>query len=167
MISIVRSLNMFWDISFGTLKKRGLHISLIGYKCKLCEQTVNTHLSYKTKVLSGVPQGLVFGPQGLVFGPLLFLIMIQVINEKIKHSILSSFADDTRMMKGIFSITDAVKLHQDLNNAQLNGDKFEHVSFGKDKELMKQSNYFTNTNTQIKEKESVKDLGFILCSDMT
>jgi len=35
--------------------------------------------------------------------------MIQDIDEKIKHSILSSFADDTRMMKGILSIIDVVK----------------------------------------------------------
>ena len=62
-----------------------------------------------------------------------------------------------------------VKLQQDINevyfwteknNAQLNGDKFEHVSFGKDKELMKQSNYFFDTNSQIKTKESVKRSGY-------
>jgi len=32
---------------------------------------------------------------------------------------------------------------------------------------MGQSNYFSDTNTQINTKESVKDLGIILCSDMT
>ena len=66
---------------------------------------------------------------------------------------------------------DVVKLQQDLNevyfwtennNTQQNSDKFEHVSFGKDKELMGQSNYFSYTNIQIKTKESVKDLGIIL-----
>ena len=60
------------------------------------------------------------------------------IDEKIKHLILSSFADGIRMMKKILSIFDVVKLQQYLNevyfwteknNAQLNGDQFEHVSF--------------------------------------
>ena len=50
------------------------------------------------------------------------------------------------MIKEILSIINVVKLQQDLkkgyfwtekNNAQLNDDKFETVSFGKDKELNK------------------------------
>ena len=93
--------------------------------------------------------------------------MIQDSEEKIKHSILSSFADK------ISSIIDVVKLQQDLDKVyfwtektKLNGEKFEHVSFRKDKESVAQSNYFSNTNIQIKTKESVKDL-IILCSDMT
>ena len=69
-------------------------------------------------------------PKGPVLGLLLFSIMIQDIYEKIKHLILSSFADGIRMMKKILSIFDVVKLQQYLNkvyfwteknNAQLNG----------------------------------------------
>lgn len=84
------------------------------------------------------------------------------------------------MMKGISSITDVVKLLQDPNEAtrytfgwtELLLDwtvksLIEHVSFGKNKELLAQSNYFSDKNIQIKTEESVKDLGIILCSDMT
>ena len=103
-------------------------------------------------------------PKEPVLGLLLFLIMIQDIDEKIKHLILSSFADGIRMMKKILSIFDVVKLQQYLNevyfwteknNAQLNGDKFEHVSFGKNKELTGQSNYSSNINPQAKESVKV------------
>ena len=40
-------------------------------------------------------------PQGSVLGPLLFLVLMLDITTAIKHSILSSFADDTKIWKGI------------------------------------------------------------------
>ena len=90
--------------------------------------SVNTFLSEEAEIISGVPQGT-------VLGPLLFLIMIQDIDEEVKESILSCFADDTCIMKGIKCLTDTFKLQNDLNsvyrwtnsnNAKLNGKKFEH-----------------------------------------
>ena len=38
-------------------------------------------------------------PQGSSLGPLLFLIMVSDIDSSVKHAILSSFADDTRLLK--------------------------------------------------------------------
>ena len=61
--------------------------------------SVDYTLSERSKVISGVPQGS-------VLGPLLFLIMIQDIDKRILHSFLSSFADDTRLMKEIKNLAD-------------------------------------------------------------
>ena len=126
-------------------------------------------LSYHTEIISGVPQGS-------VLGPLLFLIMIQDIDQNVNESVLSSFADDTRIMKGISNTSDIPKLQEDLNSAyqwtncnnmQLNGLKFDHLKYGKNDELKKQSMYLTDTGTEINEKTSVKDLGVILSTDMS
>ena len=130
---------------------------------------VNTFLSKESEVLSGVPQGS-------VLGPLLFLIMIADIDESIRHSFLSSFADDTRIMKGITCITDAFKLQNDLNtiykwtetnNAQLNGKKFEHLVYGKHNDQKTNSIYLTSTGSKITTKSTVKDLGVVLSSDLS
>ena len=48
-----------------------------------------------------------------MLGPLLFLIMIQDIDERILHSFLSSFDDDTRLIKEIKNLADIIKLQED------------------------------------------------------
>ena len=131
--------------------------------------SVNTHLSEDTEAISGVPQGS-------VLGPLLFLIMIHDIDEHIYHSVLSSFADDTRLMKEISSTSDVQFLQNDLNavykwtdsnNMQLNGLKFEHISYGKLENLKDHSIYLSDNYHTIETKNQVKDLGVILDANMT
>ena len=122
---------------------------------------VNGTKSSPSSVLSGVPQGS-------VIGPLLFLILIGDIDESITSSFLSSFADDTRVAKGIKSVEDSENLQRDLeilykwaleNNMKFNDVKFEVLRYGKDEVLKQQTKYLSNTGQMIGEKSYVKDLG--------
>ena len=56
-------------------------------------------------------------PQGSVLGPLLFLILMIDITGCINHSALISFADDTKILKGITSAEVEVRLQDDLERA--------------------------------------------------
>ena len=83
--------------------------------------------SSESSVASGVPQGT-------VLGPLLFLIMINDIDTNISESIISIFADDTRLTKVIRKEEDLEDFQEDLeklytwaseNNMAFNGSTFE------------------------------------------
>jgi len=121
---------------------------------------VNGEKSDPFPVISGVPQGS-------VIGPLLFLVLIGDIDTEIAHSFLSSFADDTRIGKGISSTQDALQLQEDLNKVyewatanymHFNDSKFELVRYGKNLELQNETIYLSNNNTHIQPKVSVRDL---------
>ena len=68
---------------------------------------VNGILSNPAPVISGVPQGS-------VIGPLLFLVLLSDIDIDTVSSFLSSFADDTRISKGVSNVTGASALQTDL-----------------------------------------------------
>ncbi len=51
----------------------------------------------------------------LVLFLVLFLIMITDIDNEVKYSHLSSFADDTRVLKEINGLIDTFKMQGDLN----------------------------------------------------
>ena len=130
---------------------------------------VNGRLSSKRSVISGVPQGS-------VIGPLLFLVLISDIDEKALYSMIASFADDTRVTKGIQTEDDAVDLQTDLfqiyqwsidNNMEFNSLKFELLRYGKNKELKEETSYVSPEWNVIEEKDQVKDLGITMSSDAT
>lgn len=125
--------------------------------------------SQKLKVKSGVPQGS-------VLGPLLFLILISDIDQEVASSFLSSFADDTRIGRQIHTAEDASSLQTDLNsvyrwtdlnNMELNADKFECLRYGPNKDLQGNTSYLSNTGKSIQEKDHVKDLGVTMGRDGT
>eukprot|EP00111_Clytia_hemisphaerica_P003816 TCONS_00010942-protein len=102
--------------------------------------------------------------------------MISDINEKIKHSILSSFADDTRLMKSISCAADVSLLQDDLdvvydwtsiNNMELNGKKFEHIAYGKNEQLKVHSVYKSDVQQPVEIKSAVKDLGILLSNNLS
>ncbi|KAK3888729.1 hypothetical protein Pcinc_007204 [Petrolisthes cinctipes] len=92
---------------FGISGKLGkwLHCFLVNRQQSVAVSGV---VSKPSIVTSGVPQGS-------VLGPLLFLIHISDINELVKFSTVSSFADDTCILKEVTSIADADLLKKDLS----------------------------------------------------
>ena len=122
-------------------------------------------------VISGVPQGS-------VLGPLLFLVLIGDIDKEVAAAFLSSFADDTRVGKGISSTADSVKLQSNLNtvynwsvvnNMLFNSDKFELMRYvnKNSKQTQSETSYVSNDGSAIKEAEHVRDLGVTLSNDAT
>ena len=110
-------------------------------------------------------------PQGSVLGPLLFIIMMEDIDIGVKHSEISSYADDTRVWRMICTEADRLLLQEDLaalycwatdNNATFNGEKFEGMSFPTG---LRAGRTYTDPNGKIIEnKGTVKDLGVYVSS---
>ena len=130
---------------------------------------VNGNLSSPHQVISGVPQGS-------VIGPLLFLILISDIDKNTMHSTVSSFADDTRVTKGLTNEIDAVDLQNDIfqiygwseeNNMQFNSLKFEVLRYGRNSELKDSTSYVSPEWEVIEEKSSLRDLGVTMSADTT
>ena len=127
--------------------------------------------SGKKPVISGVPQGS-------VLGPLLFLVLIGDIDREVADAFLSSFADDTRVGKGITTIVDTTQLQTDLNsiykwsednNMMFNSDKFELIRYKtkNSKDIQIETSYLSNNGSTIEEKQHVRDLGVTLSNDAT
>lgn len=129
--------------------------------------TVDGVVTQPSAVISGVPQGS-------VLGPLLFLIHISDIDAHVRHSLLASFADDTRVLKEVSSDHDAALLQSDLNalyswaklnNMSFNNNKFEHMMYNTRPHTTVAHVYTAQDETSIATKEHVRDLGVTLSSD--
>lgn len=137
---------------------------------------VNGKKSFPAPVISGVPQGT-------VLGPILFILYLNDMRTCVKHSIISSFADDTRIQKGIDHVEDKNLLQSDLNecigwseknNMQMHVGKFELLmhSTGTSK-LMQElpyssqfNEYTTSDGTSIYPSPKVRDLGIDIVPDL-
>ena len=137
----------------------------------LCGRTqkvsVEGCLSDESAVTSGVPQGT-------VLGPILFLIHLIDIDKDVEHCRVSSFADDTRIVKTINTPEDRTLLQADLNRIydwscenkmKFNNDKFEMMSYPVRPEVQPTPSYHTQNGHLIEAKNIVKDLGISLSKD--
>ena len=129
---------------------------------------VEGRISSTVSVVSGVPQGT-------VLGPVLFLIHIRGISSSLSSGTKSSsFADDTRIWRGVRSSQDCAVLQSDLQsvyswastvNMMFNCSKFEWVRYGTD--IAPGFQYLSPDQTPIERKDSLRDLGVSLSSDLT
>ena len=138
---------------------------------------VSGQLSTEGPVHSGVPQGS-------SLGPLLFLIMISDIDSSIEHVTVSSFADDTRLLKTVEAQVDCGKMQDDLigiygwaeaNHMKFNSGKFEVLNYSaRNRNLYKINevdwlydypSYYDPNNKLIAAVEKVRDLGVKLSND--
>ena len=126
---------------------------------------VDGAVSAASEVISGVPQGS-------VLGPLLFLIHIGDLNERVQHCTVTSFADDTRVVKSIKVMEDCGRLQDDLNkiyewadrnNMFFNGNKFELLRYSVAGDSIPFS-YSTPEGLRIAEKMHVTDLGVLMAN---
>ena len=131
---------------------------------------VDGRLSDLVPVTSGVPQGT-------VLGPCLFLIHLMGISTNLSgETIATSFADDTRLVRGIHTEEDSVALQDDLNKVYtwaeetgmtFNAGKFELLRFWMDRDRVPDILYLAPDGGPIEEKESLRDLGVIINTDFT
>ena len=143
------------------------------------QQTVviNGKHSYPADVISGVPQGT-------VLGPILFIIYLNDMQKCITNSVISSFADDTRLKRSINTTSDKQLLQNDLtksikwsiaNNMVLHQKKFELLchSINRHNHLKhlpfytEYTEYHTEDGSIISPQCSVKDLGVTITPDIS
>ena len=170
------------DLLLHKLSRYGFHQNLINWIQSFLtdrEQVVvvNGVHSNSAKVLSGVPQGS-------VLGPLFFLLFINDLEEVVKASRVSFFADDTRVSKQIGCLEDCLLLQTDLysildwarhNNMKLHEQKFELMNHLHNcKSHSNELPFFAETllykvsgDVTLYPVEHVRDLGVMVSSDLS
>ena len=131
---------------------------------------VEGRLSPLVPVISGVPQGT-------VLGPCLFLVHLMGISSNISpETSASSFADDTRLQRGIADEKDCELLQEDLDKVytwaedigmMFNAGKFELLRFWLDRESAPDILYMAPDGGPIEEKDSLRDLGVRVSTDLS
>ena len=131
---------------------------------------VDGRISTLAPVVSGVPQGT-------VLGPVLFLIHIRNISSTLSPGTFSSsFADDTKIWRGVKTGEDCAHLQSDLQsvyswadtvNMTFNSDKFEWVRYAIDQDSAPPFQYLSPDQSNIEQKDNLRDLGVRLSSDLS
>ena len=137
---------------------------------RLQSVVVDGTLSPLVSVVSGVPQGT-------VLGPCLFLVHLMGIADNLSlGTTASSFADDTRVQRGIIGEEDCIVLQEDLDKVYdwaeqvgmvFNADKFELLRFWHDRDAAPDILYLAPSGGPIEEKESLRHLGVRISADIS
>ena len=128
-------------------------------------------LDYELKpVVSGVPQGT-------VLGPVLFLVhILDICSNLSEGTCSSSFADDTRIWRGVSSTLDCNNLQNDLRsvyasadliNMTFNSKKFEWLRYTAGTSPSPEFSYQAPDSSGITQKTELRDLGVTMSTDLT
>ena len=130
---------------------------------------VDGRLSSLRPVTSGVRQGT-------VLGPVLFLVHIALMGADLSTgTTITSFADDTRLKRGIVDEQDCAALQLDLEtvyswadrvNMHFNEAKFEVLRFWADRSAAPDILYMAPDGGPIEEKDCTRDLGVQVGTDL-
>jgi hypothetical protein len=112
-----------------------------------------------------------------VLGPCLFLVHLIGISSNISpETSASSFADDTRLQRGISDKKDCELLQEDLDKVytwaedigmMFNAGKFELLRFWVDRESAPDILFMAPDGGPIEEKDSLRDLGVRVSTDLS
>ena len=148
---------------------RSMAVLAVGSQHFLTPPTDNKQLWWTAESLSYA--------QGTVLGPILFLVHIAGIADSLSADTeASSFADDTRVLRGIKNVTDCTSLQSDLvkvyrwaeaANMHFNTDKFECLRFWAKAGDAPDFKYLAPDNAEIQVKSNLRDLGVEISSDFT
>ena len=115
-------------------------------------------------------------PQGTVLGPVLFLVHIALMGADLSvGTTITSFADDTRLKRGIIEEQDCATLQLDLEtvynwadrvNMHFNEAKFEVLRFWADRSAAPDILYMAPDGGLIEEKDCTRDLGVQVGTDL-
>jgi hypothetical protein len=127
---------------------------------------VNTSQSQKIRVSSGVPQGS-------VKGPLLFLLYINDLPQIFSHCKVAIYADDIKLYSNVKNQSDQINFQSDIDKLfawtqlhQLTISPIKSAMLHLGGKLNSRYPYLLN-KSQIPVKETYKDLGVLIDSDLT
>ena len=112
-----------------------------------------------------------------MLGPVLFLVHILSLCSNLSPGTSSSsFADDTRIWRGVSTASDCSNLQDDLQsvyasadhiNMEFNSKKFEWIRYSAGSKTPPDFTYTAPDSTGISPKADLRDLGVRLSSDLT